>query len=403
MVPRTGTRARTSTRPCPTAEGFSSSCADHLSPPRPPALRWPQAAPPLALADRAAAAGRRDAGTGRPAGTVASAAPAGSAGRRRCRTRRRLDDRVQRRLQRRRRHRPEHPGLALRHSGYCLPGAARPDWGTGEIGDGHRLDRERLPRRSAGHLAIKPLRGRRRQLDVRAGSRPSAPTSPRRPAGSSRSARPLDSPPRPAGSATGPRVLGDGRRRPPGRRDELAEHRRARHHGGRQRAEQALHHVPLRDSGRASATTRTASPATCRPAPAARAASTPIRWSLRTQHRRRAAAVPPTRRRTRRTRSTENQVSTRPRKAVVDHGFFAIFDVAIGGSYPNKVCGWLQPSVGHHTRAPAMSVDWFAPTRPPPRRRDERRHHRRDQHRTTGTSSGTTTGTSTGTTSGTSR
>ena len=55
----------------------------------------------------------------------------------------------------------------------------------------------------------------------------------------------------------------------------------------------------------------------------------------------------------------ENQVSTATWQAAVDHGFFAIFDLAIGGSYPNKVCGCTSPS-GATSSGAAMSVDWFA-------------------------------------------
>ncbi|SEG83485.1 Beta-glucanase, GH16 family [Actinacidiphila yanglinensis] len=55
----------------------------------------------------------------------------------------------------------------------------------------------------------------------------------------------------------------------------------------------------------------------------------------------------------------ENEVSTATWQAAVDHGFFAIFDVAIGGSYPNKVCGCTSPSADI-TSGAGMSVDWFA-------------------------------------------
>ncbi|MEV6005960.1 carbohydrate-binding protein [Streptomyces sp. NPDC051976] len=55
----------------------------------------------------------------------------------------------------------------------------------------------------------------------------------------------------------------------------------------------------------------------------------------------------------------ENQVSTATWQAAVDHGFFAIFDLAIGGSYPNKVCGCTSPSAATSSGA-SMSVDWFA-------------------------------------------
>ncbi|GAA1954551.1 hypothetical protein GCM10009754_25090 [Amycolatopsis minnesotensis] len=54
----------------------------------------------------------------------------------------------------------------------------------------------------------------------------------------------------------------------------------------------------------------------------------------------------------------QNQVSDATWKAAVDHGFFAIFDVAIGGSYPNKVCGCTSPSPDI-TSGAGMSVDSF--------------------------------------------
>jgi beta-glucanase (GH16 family) len=52
----------------------------------------------------------------------------------------------------------------------------------------------------------------------------------------------------------------------------------------------------------------------------------------------------------------QNQVSDATWKAAVDHGFFAIFDVAIGGSYPNKVCGCTSPSADI-TPGAEMSID----------------------------------------------
>ena len=82
----------------------------------------------------------------------------------------------------------------------------------------------------------------------------------------------------------------------------------------------------------------------------------------------------------------ENEVSVGTWQAAIDHGFFAIFDLAIGGSYPNKVCGCTSPSASTSSGA-SMSVDWFA------------------VYQTTGSSGtsngGTSTGTSTGTSSGT--
>lgn len=52
----------------------------------------------------------------------------------------------------------------------------------------------------------------------------------------------------------------------------------------------------------------------------------------------------------------QNQVSAETWKAAVDHGFFVIFDVAIGGSYPNKVCGCTSPSADI-TPGAEMSID----------------------------------------------
>jgi beta-glucanase (GH16 family) len=52
----------------------------------------------------------------------------------------------------------------------------------------------------------------------------------------------------------------------------------------------------------------------------------------------------------------QNQVSDATWKAAVDHGFFVIFDVAIGGSYPNKVCGCTSPAADI-TPGAEMSID----------------------------------------------
>lgn len=52
----------------------------------------------------------------------------------------------------------------------------------------------------------------------------------------------------------------------------------------------------------------------------------------------------------------QNQVSAGTWKAAVDHGFFVIFDVAIGGSYPNKVCGCTSPGADI-TPGAEMSID----------------------------------------------
>lgn len=55
----------------------------------------------------------------------------------------------------------------------------------------------------------------------------------------------------------------------------------------------------------------------------------------------------------------QNQVSAETWKKAVDHGFFAIFNVAVGGSYPNKVCGCTSPAADT-TSGEGMSVDWFS-------------------------------------------
>ncbi|MEV0094914.1 glycoside hydrolase family 16 protein [Streptomyces sp. NPDC050738] len=84
----------------------------------------------------------------------------------------------------------------------------------------------------------------------------------------------------------------------------------------------------------------------------------------------------------------ENQVSVATWQAAIDHGFFAIFDLAIAGSYPDKVCACSSAAqAGNITSGAAMSVDWFAV------------YQKAADGTTTGgtTSGGTTTG---GTTSG---
>ncbi|HEY1488489.1 MAG TPA: glycoside hydrolase family 16 protein [Micromonosporaceae bacterium] len=72
----------------------------------------------------------------------------------------------------------------------------------------------------------------------------------------------------------------------------------------------------------------------------------------------------------------ESQVGTATWQAAVDHGFFAILNVAIGGAYPNAICGCSSPSASTSSGA-AMSVDYVSvmttgggstppPTTPPP-------------------------------------
>ncbi|MBV2357455.1 hypothetical protein KUM39_24335 [Streptomyces sp. J2-1] len=57
----------------------------------------------------------------------------------------------------------------------------------------------------------------------------------------------------------------------------------------------------------------------------------------------------------------QNQVSTGTWQNAIDHGYMAIFDLAIAGSYPDKVCGCNSASqAGNITSGASMSVDWFA-------------------------------------------
>ena len=56
---------------------------------------------------------------------------------------------------------------------------------------------------------------------------------------------------------------------------------------------------------------------------------------------------------------SESQVGTSTWEAAVDHGFFLILDVAIGGGYPNGVCGCTTPASSTSSGA-AMSVSYVA-------------------------------------------
>jgi hypothetical protein len=55
----------------------------------------------------------------------------------------------------------------------------------------------------------------------------------------------------------------------------------------------------------------------------------------------------------------ENQVPVATWQAAVDHGFFAILNVAIGGAYPNRICNCATPT-GATTSGAGMSVDYVA-------------------------------------------
>jgi hypothetical protein len=56
---------------------------------------------------------------------------------------------------------------------------------------------------------------------------------------------------------------------------------------------------------------------------------------------------------------TESQVGTATWQAAVDHGFFLILDVAMGGAYPNAICGCTSPAAATSSGA-AMSVGYVA-------------------------------------------
>src|SRR5207248_3154876 len=53
------------------------------------------------------------------------------------------------------------------------------------------------------------------------------------------------------------------------------------------------------------------------------------------------------------------QIGTATWQAAVDHGFFFILDLAIGGGFPNGVCGCTSPSASTSSGA-AMSVGYVA-------------------------------------------
>jgi beta-glucanase (GH16 family) len=52
---------------------------------------------------------------------------------------------------------------------------------------------------------------------------------------------------------------------------------------------------------------------------------------------------------------SESQVGTAVWQAAVDHGFFIILDLAIGGTYPNATCGCTSPT-NATTSGASMSV-----------------------------------------------
>jgi hypothetical protein len=56
---------------------------------------------------------------------------------------------------------------------------------------------------------------------------------------------------------------------------------------------------------------------------------------------------------------TEAQIGTATWQAAIDHGFFLILDLAIGGGFPNAICGCTSPSASTSSGA-AMSVGYVA-------------------------------------------
>jgi hypothetical protein len=55
----------------------------------------------------------------------------------------------------------------------------------------------------------------------------------------------------------------------------------------------------------------------------------------------------------------ESQIGTSYWQQAIDHGFFMILDVAMGGAFPNAICGCTSPSSAT-TSGAGMSVDWVA-------------------------------------------
>jgi hypothetical protein len=66
----------------------------------------------------------------------------------------------------------------------------------------------------------------------------------------------------------------------------------------------------------------------------------------------------------------ESQVGASTWQAAIDHGFFLVFDLAIGGSYPNSVCGCRVPAASTSSAGTlsigSLSVQQATGTAPPP-------------------------------------
>ena len=140
---------------------------------------------------------------------------------------------------------------------------------------------------------------------------------------------------------------------------ELAVRRRDRHHGGRQRAVRGRGHPALRHRTRAA-------PATRRPGSAAGCvACSGCQTGYNTysvivnRTNTSAESITYYLNGTAYHTVTEAQIGTATWQAAVDHGFFLILDVAIGGGFPNGVCNCSSP-VSATSSGAAMSVGYVA-------------------------------------------
>ena len=142
--------------------------------------------------------------------------------------------------------------------------------------------------------------------------------------------------------------------------------RRDRHPRGRQRPQRACRRrftaatstTPTRTARSARATSSPGCRAGCGPARAARRASTPTpRWS--TEGTRPTSRSAGTWTAGSSSRSMRTQVGEAAWSAAVDHGYSIIFDLAIGGGYPDGVCGCTTPT-DQTTSGGTMTVRYVA-------------------------------------------
>ena len=240
--------------------------------------------------------------------------------------------------------------------GTSYPGGAG-NWGTGEV-ETNTNSTSNVYLDGSGHLVIKPIKDSERQLDVRPHRDRANRLRRARPAARWRSPPRSSSPTRVPASATGrrsgqwvrPRVRSA---RPTGRASVSWTSWRTSTRCPRCRTRSTA------ASTRAARATRPpASAAVCSAAVAARPAY--HTYSVIVDRTNTSAeqlrfytdgALQLT--------VNESQVGTATWTAAVDHGFFAILNVAIGGAYPNAICGCGSPSAATSSGA-AMSVDYVA-------------------------------------------